>query len=96
MLCDHISEDKNPWYSQIDADSKPPVNNILSLTKSKEIKWNLIDSQVIKEILLNGHSTRFGKNMNRTRWCKRHRCHDFHYTFDNVPDNSFMEKIENT
>lgn len=37
------------------------------------------------------------KNINdRTRWCKRHRCDDFHYTFHNVPDNSLMEKIENT
>lgn len=32
---------------------------------------------------------------NKSRWCKRHRCRDFHYTVDNVPDDSLMEKIEN-
>lgn len=35
-----------------------------------------------------------GKNMkNRARWCKKHKCHDFHYTVDKVPDDVLWRKL---
>lgn len=72
-----------------------PVNNNSFLIKiEKYIGFNWFRNY--QGNLLNGHSQDLEENMkNKARWRKRHRCCDFHYTVDNVPDDSLMEKIEN-